>query len=89
MVACCSLEVIEYYVPLDKPLRLTFFSCLLLALVLGFDWGKYLQEHGFKAAPVSCFKHVSSLLCLTVCVVHVACTGLSCGEWREAWGEGS
>ncbi|NWU92782.1 LMBL2 protein, partial [Upupa epops] len=28
------------------------------ALVLGFDWGKYLQEHGFKAAPVSCFKHV-------------------------------
>ncbi|XP_061869021.1 lethal(3)malignant brain tumor-like protein 2 isoform X2 [Colius striatus] len=28
------------------------------ALVLGFDWGKYLQEHGFKAAPVSCFRHV-------------------------------
>ncbi|XP_068257050.1 lethal(3)malignant brain tumor-like protein 2 isoform X2 [Nyctibius grandis] len=28
------------------------------ALVLGFDWGKYLQEHDFKAAPVSCFKHV-------------------------------
>ncbi|XP_027578511.1 lethal(3)malignant brain tumor-like protein 2 isoform X1 [Pipra filicauda] len=28
------------------------------ALVLGFDWGKYLQEHGYKAAPVSCFKHV-------------------------------
>ncbi|XP_059582344.1 lethal(3)malignant brain tumor-like protein 2 isoform X1 [Alligator mississippiensis] len=28
------------------------------ALVLGFDWGKYLQDHGYKAAPVSCFKHV-------------------------------
>uniref|UniRef100_A0A8C3QY47 Lethal(3)malignant brain tumor-like protein 2 n=1 Tax=Cyanoderma ruficeps TaxID=181631 RepID=A0A8C3QY47_9PASS len=28
------------------------------ALVLGFDWGKYLQEHSYKAAPVSCFKHV-------------------------------
>ncbi|XP_056337795.1 lethal(3)malignant brain tumor-like protein 2 isoform X4 [Oenanthe melanoleuca] len=30
----------------------------LTALVLGFDWGKYLQEHSYKAAPVSCFKHV-------------------------------
>uniref|UniRef100_A0A8D0H097 Lethal(3)malignant brain tumor-like protein 2 n=1 Tax=Sphenodon punctatus TaxID=8508 RepID=A0A8D0H097_SPHPU len=28
------------------------------ALVLGFDWGKYLQDHSYKAAPVSCFKHV-------------------------------
>lgn len=46
---------------------------LLVALVLGFDWGKYLQEHGFKAAPVSCFKHVSPSL---LCVEHVVCTGL-------------
>lgn len=86
-MACCGLEVIECCVLLDKALCLTFFCCLFVALVLGFDWGKYLQEHGFKAAPVSCFKHVSSLLCLTVCVVHVACTGLCGGEWREAWGE--
>ncbi|XP_044535236.1 lethal(3)malignant brain tumor-like protein 2 [Gracilinanus agilis] len=28
------------------------------ALVLGFDWGKFLKEHNYKAAPVSCFKHV-------------------------------
>ncbi|XP_077195502.1 lethal(3)malignant brain tumor-like protein 2 isoform X2 [Paroedura picta] len=28
------------------------------ALVVGFDWGTYLQEHGCKAAPVSSFKHV-------------------------------
>ncbi|XP_038627754.1 LOW QUALITY PROTEIN: lethal(3)malignant brain tumor-like protein 2 [Tachyglossus aculeatus] len=28
------------------------------ALVLGFDWGKFLKEHSYKAAPVSCFKHV-------------------------------
>uniref|UniRef100_A0A8C4XX33 Lethal(3)malignant brain tumor-like protein 2 n=1 Tax=Gopherus evgoodei TaxID=1825980 RepID=A0A8C4XX33_9SAUR len=28
------------------------------ALVLGFDWGKYLEDHDYKAAPVSCFKHV-------------------------------
>uniref|UniRef100_H3AER1 Lethal(3)malignant brain tumor-like protein 2 n=1 Tax=Latimeria chalumnae TaxID=7897 RepID=H3AER1_LATCH len=28
------------------------------ALVLGFDWGKYLKGVGYKAAPVSCFKHV-------------------------------
>lgn len=53
-------------------------SCLLVALVLGFDWGKYLQEHGFKAAPVSCFKHVSSLLCLAACMGHVVCMGLPC-----------
>ncbi|EMP41856.1 Lethal(3)malignant brain tumor-like protein 2 [Chelonia mydas] len=31
------------------------------ALVLGFDWGKYLQDHGYKAAPVSCFKHLSTM----------------------------
>ncbi|XP_048356176.1 lethal(3)malignant brain tumor-like protein 2 isoform X2 [Sphaerodactylus townsendi] len=28
------------------------------ALVVGFDWGMYLQEHGCKATPVSSFKHV-------------------------------
>ncbi|XP_055251730.1 lethal(3)malignant brain tumor-like protein 2 isoform X1 [Moschus berezovskii] len=28
------------------------------ALVLGFDWGKFLKDHSYKAAPVSCFKHV-------------------------------
>ncbi|XP_066563333.1 lethal(3)malignant brain tumor-like protein 2 isoform X2 [Amia ocellicauda] len=28
------------------------------ALVMGFDWGTYLKEHGYKAAPVTCFKHV-------------------------------
>ncbi|XP_053113842.1 lethal(3)malignant brain tumor-like protein 2 isoform X3 [Hemicordylus capensis] len=28
------------------------------ALVVGFDWGTYLQDHGCKAAPVSSFKHV-------------------------------
>uniref|UniRef100_A0A8D0C9W2 Lethal(3)malignant brain tumor-like protein 2 n=1 Tax=Salvator merianae TaxID=96440 RepID=A0A8D0C9W2_SALMN len=28
------------------------------ALIVGFDWGSYLQENGYKAAPVSCFKHV-------------------------------
>ncbi|KAI2598001.1 L3MBTL histone methyl-lysine binding protein 2, partial [Homo sapiens] len=27
------------------------------ALVLGFDWGKFLKDHSYKAAPVSCFKH--------------------------------
>ena len=59
-------------------------SCLLIALVLGFDWGKYLQEHGFKAAPVSCFKHVScSSLCLTVCVGPVICMGLPCTPMRS------
>lgn len=31
------------------------------ALVLGFDWGKFLKDHSYKAAPVSCFKHVSAL----------------------------
>lgn len=30
------------------------------ALVLGFDWGKFLKDHSYKAAPVSCFKHVSA-----------------------------
>uniref|UniRef100_A0A2K5IE27 FCS-type domain-containing protein n=1 Tax=Colobus angolensis palliatus TaxID=336983 RepID=A0A2K5IE27_COLAP len=29
------------------------------ALVLGFDWGKFLKDHSYKAAPVSCFKHVT------------------------------
>ncbi|XP_025020845.1 lethal(3)malignant brain tumor-like protein 2 isoform X1 [Python bivittatus] len=28
------------------------------ALIVGFDWGAYLQDHGCKAAPVSSFKHV-------------------------------
>ncbi|XP_033261013.1 lethal(3)malignant brain tumor-like protein 2 isoform X2 [Orcinus orca] len=28
------------------------------ALVLGFDWGKFLKDHSYKAAPVSCFKHM-------------------------------
>ncbi|KAJ6658960.1 hypothetical protein lerEdw1_019597 [Lerista edwardsae] len=28
------------------------------ALVVGFDWGAYLQDHGCKAVPVSSFKHV-------------------------------
>ncbi|XP_060101355.1 lethal(3)malignant brain tumor-like protein 2 isoform X1 [Heteronotia binoei] len=28
------------------------------ALIVGFDWGTYLQEHGCKAAAVSSFKHV-------------------------------
>ncbi|XP_038601750.1 lethal(3)malignant brain tumor-like protein 2 [Tachyglossus aculeatus] len=28
------------------------------ALVLGFDWGKLLKEHSYKAAPVSRFNHV-------------------------------
>ncbi|XP_062838971.1 lethal(3)malignant brain tumor-like protein 2 isoform X2 [Anolis carolinensis] len=28
------------------------------AVISGFDWGTYLQDHGYKAAPVSCFKHV-------------------------------
>lgn len=32
-----------------------FFS----ALVVGFDWGAYLQDHGCKAVSVSSFKHVS------------------------------
>lgn len=28
---------------------------------MGFDWGKFLKDHSYKAAPVSCFKHVSAL----------------------------
>ncbi|XP_044311534.1 lethal(3)malignant brain tumor-like protein 2 isoform X3 [Varanus komodoensis] len=28
------------------------------ALIVGFDWGTYLQDHGCKAVPVSCFKQV-------------------------------
>nr|XP_020643560.1 lethal(3)malignant brain tumor-like protein 2 isoform X2 [Pogona vitticeps] len=28
------------------------------ALIVGFDWGAYLLDHGCKAAPVSSFKHV-------------------------------
>nr|XP_028602361.1 lethal(3)malignant brain tumor-like protein 2 isoform X1 [Podarcis muralis] len=28
------------------------------ALIVGFDWGAYLQDHGCKAAPVGSFKHV-------------------------------
>ncbi|XP_009215644.1 lethal(3)malignant brain tumor-like protein 2 isoform X5 [Papio anubis] len=32
------------------------------ALVLGFDWGKFLKDHSYKAAPVSCFKHGSCLV---------------------------
>ncbi|EPY88541.1 l(3)mbt-like 2 isoform b isoform 2-like protein [Camelus ferus] len=36
---------------------LTLFPCST-ALVLGFDWGKFLKDHSYKAAPVSCFKHV-------------------------------
>ncbi|XP_029446321.1 lethal(3)malignant brain tumor-like protein 2 isoform X2 [Rhinatrema bivittatum] len=28
------------------------------AFVLGFDWGNYLMEDDYQAAPVSCFKHV-------------------------------
>ncbi|XP_030058906.1 lethal(3)malignant brain tumor-like protein 2 isoform X3 [Microcaecilia unicolor] len=28
------------------------------AFVLGFDWGSYLMEYDYQAAPVSCFKHV-------------------------------
>lgn len=35
-------------------------SSLSAALVLGFDWGKFLKDHSYKAAPVSCFKHVSA-----------------------------
>lgn len=38
-----------------------FNSSLSAALVLGFDWGKFLKDHSYKAAPVSCFKHVSAL----------------------------
>ncbi|XP_032078042.1 lethal(3)malignant brain tumor-like protein 2 [Thamnophis elegans] len=28
------------------------------ALIVGFDWGVYLQDHEYKAVPVSSFKHV-------------------------------
>ncbi|KAE8611233.1 hypothetical protein XENTR_v10012379 [Xenopus tropicalis] len=28
------------------------------ALALGFDWGKYITEGNFEAAPVTCFRHV-------------------------------
>ncbi|XP_069052944.1 lethal(3)malignant brain tumor-like protein 2 isoform X2 [Lepisosteus oculatus] len=28
------------------------------AFVVGFDWGSYLKEHGHRAAPVTCFRHV-------------------------------
>ena len=41
--------------------RFQLFSFCSAALVLGFDWGKFLKDHSYKAAPVSCFKHVSVL----------------------------
>ncbi|XP_048870077.1 lethal(3)malignant brain tumor-like protein 2 isoform X4 [Brienomyrus brachyistius] len=28
------------------------------AVAVGFDWGTYLKESGFQAAPVTCFRHV-------------------------------
>ncbi|XP_056379718.1 lethal(3)malignant brain tumor-like protein 2 isoform X2 [Hyla sarda] len=28
------------------------------AMVLGFDWGKYILEEDYQAAPLSCFRHV-------------------------------
>ncbi|XP_023670282.1 lethal(3)malignant brain tumor-like protein 2 isoform X2 [Paramormyrops kingsleyae] len=28
------------------------------AVAMGFDWGTYLKESGFQAAPVTCFRHV-------------------------------
>lgn len=28
------------------------------ATLAGFDWGSYLEKHGYLAAPVSCFRHV-------------------------------
>lgn len=43
-----------------QPPLLTLLFCSA-ALVLGFDWGKFLKDHSYKAAPVSCFKHVSAL----------------------------
>lgn len=50
---------LEWLLPdLRAPL---FNSSLSAALVLGFDWGKFLKDHSYKAAPVSCFKHVSVL----------------------------
>jgi hypothetical protein len=52
------------------PIRSSWYSLAVLvpslnsfcstALVLGFDWGKFLKDHSYKAAPVSCFKHVSA-----------------------------
>ena len=55
------LRLLLHWLLLELPALTNSLPLCCPALVLGFDWGKFLKDHSYKAAPVSCFKHVSAL----------------------------
>ncbi|ERE85367.1 lethal(3)malignant brain tumor-like protein 2 [Cricetulus griseus] len=57
------------------------------ALVLGFDWGKFLKDHSYKAAPVSCFKHGKPPT-KKAKVLHKAAWSAKIGAFLHAQGTG-